>query len=134
MAEHQDLPVDRVHAIECLLKLPLLLGPDRHFARARVVAQELRGERGRTRRWRHSGVDRDLPDDIPSLGSELSAMDELKPLECQEPQPEERRHRVRLMDVLRSSLGGLEKCLLDHVGGIDSSAQTLIEPNRDHPP
>ena len=61
-------------------------------------------------------------------------MDDLQPLERQEPQPQERRHRVRLADVLGPSLGGLEERLLDHVRGVDPAAQPLIQPQRDHPP
>ena len=61
-------------------------------------------------------------------------MDELQPLKRQEPQPQERRHRVRLANVLGPTLRGLEERLLDHVRGVDPAAQPLIQPQRDHPP
>ena len=68
------------------------------------------------------------------LGPELLAMHELQPLERQEPQPQERRHRVRLANILGPALGGLEERLLDHVRGVDPAAQPMIQPDRDHPP
>ena len=55
-------------------------------------------------------------------------MHELQSLECQEPQPQERRHGIRLALILGLSFDRLHERLLDHVRGVDSTAQTLIQP------
>ena len=134
MAKDQHLPVDRVHAVERLLELSLPLGADRHLAGPGVAAQEPRRQRRRARRRIRPAVDRDLTPGVPRLGPELTAMHDLQPLERQEPQPQERRHRIRLAIVLGPALGGLEERLLDHVRGVDPAAQPMIQPDRDHPP
>ncbi len=61
-------------------------------------------------------------------------MHELQPLERQEPQPQERRHGIRLALVLRPSLDDLQERLLDHVRRVDPAAQPLIEPQGHHAP
>ena len=54
-------------------------------------------------------------------------------LEREEPQPEERRHRLRLAPVVVAPRGGLEERLVDDVGGVDAPAEAGIETQRDHP-
>jgi hypothetical protein len=49
-------------------------------------------------------------------------------------QPEEGRHRGWFADVLRQSAGGLEVCILDHIGRIDPSLEAAVHAQRHHPP
>ena len=59
-------------------------------------------------------------------------MDELQLLERQEPQPQERRHRLRIAGVFGLASEGLEEGLLDYIRGVDPAAEPVVQPHRDH--
>jgi hypothetical protein len=125
--QHKDLPVNSVHSVERFLKPLGALGSNGHFAGPGVLPEEARGKRGRARRRISPAVNRNLASGVAGLGPELFAMHELQSLECQEPQPEKRRHRIGLALVLSLPFDRLEKRLLNHVRRVDSSAQTLVQ-------
>ena len=133
MPQGDDLPVERIHAVEGGLDLDLDLGPRERLARRGVMAQQLGRQRDRAGLRQRPLVQRDLATGIPHRRAQMLAMDPHQPLPGHQPQPEEERH-LALGQVMRQLLGDVEIRLLEHVGGIDPPLEPAVEPQPHHLP
>ena len=133
MPQGQDLPVERVHAVERLLHPDLQLGPGGRTAGRGEPPQELGGQGGRRRLRQGAAVERDLPVGVPGLGAEVPAVDGDELLPGDVPQPEEERE-LGVAGVVGEVLADLQEGVLEHVGRVHPALEAAVEPKPDHGP
>jgi hypothetical protein len=131
VAQHHDLAVDRVHAVERLLQPEPQLRPDRGRGR-RGQAREvlLRQRRGRGLR-QGPPVEGDFLPGVAHLRPEMLAVQVDQPLAGQRPQPDVKRHGRR-GGVLREAPGHVEVGLLENVRGVEPPGHAVVEAEADH--
>jgi hypothetical protein len=86
------------------------------------------GQRQRASSGPADTLDRHVSGSIPSLGPQVVTVHDLEPLQGQEPQPEEKGHRVGLASVLAQPAECVHAGFLHDVRGIDPSLEPPIEP------
>jgi len=64
----------------------------------------------------------------------VAAVSDLQPLQREEPEPQERGHRIRISRIFRPALRRLKKRFLDHIGRVNAATHALIQAERHHVP
>ena len=117
--QHEDLAVERVHAIERCLKPDPAFGANRRAAGAGQFAHQPGGQGTRACAGHHAPVDRNLAAGIAADGREVPPVLLLNPLADQEAQPDVKRHG-RVTDEFIEAPHGIDVTLLDDVRGVDT--------------
>jgi hypothetical protein len=131
VAQHDDLAVHRVHAVERLLQLELHLRPDGGLGGRGQAGEEVLRQRRRRGLRQGAAVERNLLAGVAHLRPKVLAVQVNQPLPGQGSQPDVDRYRGR-RDVLREAAGHVEKGFLKDVGGVEPPAHAPVEAQADH--
>jgi hypothetical protein len=130
MAQSEDFAVDAVHRIEGFFELQFPFGSDSSLAGSRLASEELFGEYGGGCLGEGAAEQGDLSARVSRLGPQMASVELEKLLDGQESKPEEERHGG-IGEVVVNAIGGIQKGLLDDIGGIDSATKAAIHSERD---
>jgi hypothetical protein len=96
------------------------------------MAQKLSGQSCRRRSRQRAAIESHLAAGIAHFRTQVLPMQRQQHIPLNAAQPEEKRHRGLLFQIIRQVRGGLEIGFLQHIFRVDSPLQALVQAKGDH--